>query len=79
MYLFFLIPLLTCIVAGYIFKYSADELAYLTGSVTLVCLILSLVLAPWQLQLFVLVIVTISTRRLLLLNDSRTQLEDKKE
>lgn len=79
MHLLFLIPLMTSIVAGYIFKNSADELADITDSVTLVSLILSLVLAPWQLQLLVLMLVIISTRRLLLQNESRMQLEDNKE
>lgn len=71
MYLPFLIPLTTAIVAGYIFKNSADEMAYLTGLVTLVSLILSLVLAPWQLQLLVLMLVLVSTKRLLLENESK--------
>lgn len=39
MHLPFLIPLTTAIVVGYIFKNSAEEIAYLTGSITLVNLI----------------------------------------
>ncbi len=79
MHLPFLIPLTTAIVAGYIFKNSADEMAYLTGVITLVNLILSLVLAPWQLQLLVLMLVLSSTRQLLRQNESRMELEDNKK
>lgn len=71
MHLFFLIPLTTAVAAGYIFKNSADEMAYLTGLVTLISMILSLVLAPWQLQLLVLMLVLVSTKRLLLENESK--------
>lgn len=68
MQLFFLIPLTICLAAGYVFKNSADEMAELTGLVIFVSLILSLVLAPWQFQLLVLMLVTISTKFLLLQN-----------
>lgn len=60
--LVFLIPLTTGLVAGYIFKNSADEMAYLMGAVTIICLILTLVLAPWQIQLLVLILVLITTK-----------------
>lgn len=79
MRLLFLIPLTTSLVAGYLFKKSADEMAYLTGLITIVSLILSLVLAPWQLQLLILMLVLISTRRLLLQNEYRLELEESKE
>ncbi len=65
MHLFFLIPLVTSLVAGYIFNNYADEMAYLMGSITVVSIILSLVLAPWQIQLLILMLVIISTKRLL--------------
>lgn len=65
MHLLFLIPLATSLVAAYIFNNSADEMAYLMGSVTIVSIILSLVLAPWQIQLLILMFVIISTKQLL--------------
>lgn len=63
MHLFFLIPLVTSLVAGYLFNNSADEMAYLMGSITVVSIVLSLVLAPWQIQLLILMFVIISTKR----------------
>ena len=77
MHLLFLIPLMTCLASGYIFKSCADEMAYLTGIITVISLVLSLVLAPWQLQLLILMFVMISTKRLLRQNDYRMQLGEK--
>ena len=62
---FFLIPLFTGLVTGYIFKKSNDEIAYIAGVFAAVSLILSLVLAPWQIQFGLLVLVLISTNKLL--------------
>ena len=73
MSLFFLIPLTASLLAGYICKNSADELAYLTAIVATVCLILSLVIAPWQLQLLVIVFVLVSTKKLLQQNEYKMQ------
>jgi membrane protein implicated in regulation of membrane protease activity len=75
MHLHFLIPLATCIASSYLFKNAVDEIADLSGAITVVSLVLSLILAPWQLQLLVLTFVVISTRRLLLQNETRTRLE----
>jgi hypothetical protein len=61
----FLIPLFTGLVTGYIFKKSNDEIAYIAGVLAAVSLILSLVLAPWQIQFALLVFVLISTNKLL--------------
>jgi hypothetical protein len=69
--LFFLIPLCTALVTGYLFKKSTDEIAYLAGMFTVISLILSLVLAPWQIQLGLLIIVLIMTNRLLQENKSQ--------
>lgn len=76
MYLFFLIPLTITLVAGYIFKDSAADIAELMILATVFSLILSLVLAPWQLQLLVLILVLISTRRVLPPRDYRNELEE---
>ncbi len=78
MHLLFLIPLMTSLVAGYIFNKSAQEIADLSGSVAVISLILSLVLAPWQFQLLVLIVVIISTRKLLRQNEYKMQLKDNK-
>ncbi|MCC5637270.1 hypothetical protein LC593_15655 [Nostoc sp. CHAB 5844] len=63
--LFFLIPLLAGLATGYLSKKCSDELAYLTGVFTIVSLVVSLVLAPWQIQLLLLVFVVITTNKLL--------------
>lgn len=78
MHLFFLIPLMTCLASGYIFKSCADEMAYLTGIITIISLVLSLVLAPWQLQLLILMFVMTSTKQLLRQNEYRMQLGEKR-
>lgn len=71
MNLTFLIPLTTCLIFGYVFKRCADEMAYLTGAVTIVSLVLSIVIAPWQIQLLVLFLVMFSTKKLLQINHHR--------
>ena len=76
MCLLFLIPLTITLVAGYIFKDSAADIAELMILTTVFSLILSLVLAPWQLQLLVLILVLISTRRVLPPRDYRSEPEE---
>jgi len=78
MHLFFLIPLMTGLASGYIFKSCADEMAYLTGLLAVISLILSLILAPWPIQLLILMLVMISTRRGLRQNEYRMELEEKR-
>ncbi len=78
MHLFFLIPLMTGLASGYIFKNCADEMAYLTGVITVISLTLSLVLAPWQIQLLILMLVMASTKRLLRQNQYMMESEEKR-
>lgn len=79
MHLYFLLPLMTGLVSGYVFQKSADEMAYLTGLVTLLSLILSIVLAPWQIQLLVLGLVIHTSKKLLLVNQHKIQNQHKRE
>ncbi|MEH1889050.1 MAG: hypothetical protein V7K92_06105 [Nostoc sp.] len=67
----FLIPLCTALATGYFFKKSTDEIAYLAGVFAAISFILSLVLAPWQIQFGLLIIVLIITNRLLQENESK--------
>jgi len=67
--LFFLIPLFAGLATGYLSQKCNDELAYLTSVFTIVSLVVSLVLAPWQIQLILLVFVVITTNKLLRDND----------
>ncbi len=69
--LFFLIPLCTALATGYLFKKSSDEIAYIAGVFAAISLILSLVLAPWEIQFGLLIIVFIITNRLLQDNESK--------
>ncbi|MBD2493018.1 hypothetical protein [Nostoc sp. FACHB-280] len=69
--LVFLIPLFTGLATGYLSKKCSDELAYLTGVFTIISLVVSLVLAPWQIQLLLLVFVFVSTNKLLRDNDKK--------
>jgi hypothetical protein len=69
----FLIPLTTAAVTAYISQKSDDEITYLTSSVTVISLILSLILAPWELQVFVLILALLIVRQLW------NQLESKNE
>lgn len=61
---FFLIPLLTALVAFYITHNSDTEISYLTGTITVFTLILSLILAPWELQLLILALVIAWSQKL---------------
>lgn len=79
MNLFFLIPLAIVPVALFIFKNSADEMAYLSAAISVVGLILSLVLAPWQIQIFLLAVVAIAARKLWLSAMSQEESEPEKE
>ncbi|MBC6433219.1 hypothetical protein FM036_21880 [Nostoc sp. HG1] len=71
MALFFLLPLCTALATGYLFKKSSDEIAYIAGVFAAISFIFSLVLAPWQIQLGLLLIVLIITNRLLQENESK--------
>ncbi len=73
--LLFVIPLLTGLIAGYIFKTTTDEIGQLTGVVAAISLILSLVLAPWQLQVLMLIVVLVSTQKLLAQNEYQSKLK----
>lgn len=69
--LFFLVPLFTGLVTGYLSQKCHDEVAYLIGVFTAISLFVSLVLAPWQIQLVLLILVLISTHRLLRNNENK--------
>lgn len=76
MSLFFLIPLTISLGTSYVFKNSATDLAELMILATVFNLILSLALAPWQLQLVVLLLVLISSKQVLPPRNYRTKPEE---
>lgn len=65
MHLSFLIPLCTALATGYVSKKCDGEIAYLISLFTVLSLILSLILAPWQFQLLLLILVLVATERFL--------------
>jgi hypothetical protein len=67
--LFFLVTLFTGLITGYFVRQSHDEIAYIAGVFAIISLIVSLVLAPWQIQLTLLIFVLVSTNRLMSRND----------
>ena len=80
MALFFLLPLFTGLVGGYIFKKSTDEIGYLVGIFAAVCIVLGLIFAPWQILLLLLILTLTITKKLLLKNEYQIiQSEEVKE
>ncbi len=63
--LFFLVTLFTGLITGYLVRQSNDEIAYIAGVFAIISLVLSLVLAPWQIQFMLLVVVIASTNKFL--------------
>jgi hypothetical protein len=74
MALVFLIPLFTGLVTGYLFKECNDEIGNFAGIFALVNLLLSLILAPWQILLLLLIFVLMTTKKLLQQNDHKLKL-----
>jgi hypothetical protein len=70
----FTIPLLTGLLAGYIARKSDAEIAYLTSVLAIVSLLISLLLAPWQLQFLLLLVVFAIVRQFWLKIESQSQL-----
>jgi hypothetical protein len=61
----FLIPLIIGLTSGYFFQKSTDETGYLAGAFAIVSFLISIVLAPWEIQLLLLVFVLFVTQKLL--------------
>jgi hypothetical protein len=63
--LFFLMTLVTGVMTGYLFQRDGDEITNIAGVLTAVIFIVSLVLAPWQIQFGMLIFVIIVSNKLL--------------
>ena len=61
---YFIIPLGIALVVNYILKHSTDEIAYIATAILVVSLIISLMIAPWQLQLLLVIMVLIGNLRI---------------
>lgn len=60
----FLVPVAISLLVAYVLTNSADEIAYLAAAILVVSLFLSLILAPWPVQLLLLGLVLFSNRRI---------------
>jgi len=60
MKLVFLIPLTIGLVTGYISQNADEDIKYITAVISAITLILSLIFAPWQIQLLILILVLTS-------------------
>lgn len=61
---YFIIPLGIALVVYYILKHATDEIAYIATAILVVSLIISLIIAPWQLQFLLLLLVLLSNIRI---------------
>ena len=75
MVLAFLLPLLTAIVSGYLFKKSTDEIGYFAAGVAIISFVISLILAPWEVQVLLLAVVLVSTQKLMSQNDYKVDVQ----
>ncbi|BFM39362.1 DUF4278 domain-containing protein [Synechocystis sp. LKSZ1] len=76
MRLVFLFPLALGLAIGAISQQLADEIAYLTGAFAVLNLLLSLILAPWQVQIILLIAAFFVVRYLWLKTQARTEEEE---
>ncbi|MDB9535325.1 hypothetical protein PN451_05590 [Dolichospermum planctonicum CS-1226] len=63
--LFFLMTLSMGVITGYLFQRNDDEITNIAGVFTAIIFIVSLVLAPWQVQFGLLMFVVIVSNKLL--------------
>ncbi len=61
---YFIIPLGIALVVYYILKHATDEIAYIATAILVVSLIISLIIAPWQFQFLLLLLVLLSNIRI---------------
>lgn len=63
-WLWFSISLGIVLVTAYIFDNTSDEISYLAASISIVSLIVGLIVAPWEIQLLLLVVALVLTKGL---------------
>jgi hypothetical protein len=61
---YLIIPLGLALVVYYILKHATDEIAYIATAILVVSLIVSLIIAPWQFQFLLLLLVLLSNIRI---------------
>jgi len=75
----FMIPLTIVLVATYFLKKSSDEIVYLCGVIAVIGLLFSLMLAPWQIQLLLLIIAALWTINLRQQNQTVAEVDQEKK
>lgn len=73
MSLVFLTSLTVMLISVYVYKHASEDIAYLAASIFWISLFLSLLVAPWQIQLLLLLLVLLSKKRNLLPTQSLSQ------
>ena len=68
---FFMIPLAIALAVTVLFRSAVDEAAYLAGSIALVNLLVSLMIAPWQIKALVVLLIVLSSHHLLQAHSQR--------
>jgi hypothetical protein len=76
MRLFFLIPLATGLLSSYVSLNNEEDITYIFGVIAAGSLILSLILAPWELQLLILLLVIVNLRQFWLKGISKSKSKD---
>lgn len=72
----FLVPLAIALVSLYIYENSAEEMSYLTAITAIVSLLVTLAIAPWQVQILLLLGALLSSQWLLAQYQRRNQAQE---
>lgn len=72
----FLVPLAIALVSVYIFENSAEEMSYLTAITAIVSLLVTLAIAPWQVQILLLIGALLCSQWLLAQYQRRNQAQE---
>lgn len=76
---YFIISLAIFLICIYICENSADEIRYLAASIAALCCILTIVLAPWPIQMLLLLLIFLSNRRHFLPAESLEESHEQKK
>lgn len=76
---YFIISLAIFLICIYICENSADEIRYLAASIAALCCILTVVLAPWPIQVLLLLLILLSNRRHYLSSESQEESHEPKK
>lgn len=72
----FLVPLAIALISVYIYENSAEEMSYLTAITAIISLFVTLAIAPWQVQILLLLVALLSSQWLLSQYQRRNQAQE---